>query len=122
VGLGVLDELAAAVFALTVFLCDDLLQLKPASNPCNHPLLCHCQEVAHGAADDPLPSCRWLGEAEYSSQGFRGRLQIPRQDSSTSFFSVEVSFNGRTWSLPVFVLTALKNGKKKKKKKNSSST
>ena len=29
--LGILDELAAEVFALTVFLCDDL-QLKPASN------------------------------------------------------------------------------------------
>jgi len=29
VKLGVLDELAAEVFALTVFLCDDLLQLKP---------------------------------------------------------------------------------------------
>ena len=28
-----LDELAAEVFALTVFLCDDLLQLKPASTP-----------------------------------------------------------------------------------------
>ena len=27
---GVLDEMAAEVFALTVFLCDDLLQLKPA--------------------------------------------------------------------------------------------
>ena len=27
------DELAAEVFALTVFLCDDLLQLKPASGP-----------------------------------------------------------------------------------------
>jgi len=30
VKLGVLDELAAEVFALIVFLCDDLLQLKPA--------------------------------------------------------------------------------------------
>ena len=30
VKLGVLDKLAAEVFALTVFLCDDLLQLKPA--------------------------------------------------------------------------------------------
>ena len=30
VKLGVLDELAAEVFAMTVFLCDDLLQLKPA--------------------------------------------------------------------------------------------
>ena len=30
---GVLDELAAEVFALTVFLCDDLLQFKPASHP-----------------------------------------------------------------------------------------
>ena len=30
VKLGVLNELAAEVFALTVFLCDDLLQLKPA--------------------------------------------------------------------------------------------
>jgi len=33
VKLGVLDEMAAEVFALTVFLCDDLLQLKPASHP-----------------------------------------------------------------------------------------
>ena len=33
VKLGVLDKLAAEVFALTVFLCDDLLQLKPASHP-----------------------------------------------------------------------------------------
>jgi len=32
VKLGVLDELAAEVFALTVFLCDDLLQLKPSSH------------------------------------------------------------------------------------------
>ena len=32
VKLGVLDALAAEVFALTVFLCDDLLQLKPASH------------------------------------------------------------------------------------------
>jgi len=31
VKLGILDELAAEVFALTVFLCDDLLQLKPAA-------------------------------------------------------------------------------------------
>ena len=31
VKLGLLDELAAEVFALTVFLCDDLLQLKPAA-------------------------------------------------------------------------------------------
>ena len=30
VKLGVLDALAAEVFALTIFLCDDLLQLKPA--------------------------------------------------------------------------------------------
>jgi len=29
VKLGVLDELAAEIFALTIFLCDDLLQLKP---------------------------------------------------------------------------------------------
>ena len=38
VKLGVLDEVAAEVFTLTVFLCDDLHQLKPAlasasSNP-----------------------------------------------------------------------------------------
>jgi len=32
VKLGRLDEMAAEVFALTVFLCDDLLQLKPASH------------------------------------------------------------------------------------------
>ena len=30
VKLGLLDELAADVFALTVFRCDDLLQIKPA--------------------------------------------------------------------------------------------
>jgi len=33
--LGVLDELAAEVFALTIFLSDDLLQLKPALKPSN---------------------------------------------------------------------------------------
>ena len=33
VKLGVLDELSAEIFALTVFLCDDLLQLKPAATP-----------------------------------------------------------------------------------------
>jgi len=34
VKLGLLDEVAAEVFALTVFLCDDLFQLKPAlANP-----------------------------------------------------------------------------------------
>ena len=33
VKLGFPDELAAEVFALTVFLCDELLQLKPASHP-----------------------------------------------------------------------------------------
>jgi len=32
VKLGMLDAQAAEVFALTVFLCDDLLQLKPASH------------------------------------------------------------------------------------------
>ena len=32
VKLGVLDEVAAEVFALTVFLCDDLLRLRPACN------------------------------------------------------------------------------------------
>ena len=33
VKIGVLDALAAEIFALTVFLCDDLLQLKSASHP-----------------------------------------------------------------------------------------
>jgi len=33
VKLGMLVALAAEVFALTVFLCDDLLQFKPASHP-----------------------------------------------------------------------------------------
>ena len=30
---GMLDALTAEVFALTIFLCDDLLQFKPASHP-----------------------------------------------------------------------------------------
>jgi len=33
VKLGVLDKLAAEVYATTVFLCDGLLQLKPPSDP-----------------------------------------------------------------------------------------
>ena len=32
-----LDDLAAEVFALTVFLCDDLLHLKPTSHPAATP-------------------------------------------------------------------------------------
>ena len=35
--LGFLDEGAADHFALTIFLCDDLLQLKPVSNPAATP-------------------------------------------------------------------------------------
>jgi len=35
--LGVLDELAAEVFALVVFLCDELLQFKSASHPATAP-------------------------------------------------------------------------------------
>ena len=37
VKLGFPDELAAEVFALAVFLCDGLLQLKPASSPATIP-------------------------------------------------------------------------------------
>ena len=37
VKLGVLDVLAAEVFALTVFLCDDLLHLKPVPHPAATP-------------------------------------------------------------------------------------
>jgi len=92
VKLGVLDELAAEVFALTVFLCDELLQLKPASHPAATPhpaatstnatLLHCCQEAAHEAANGPLSSRCGFREAEYSSKGFRGCLQITCQDSS----------------------------------------
>ena len=46
VKLGVLDELAAEVFALTVFLCDDLLQLKPASHPAALPNLAFAAATA----------------------------------------------------------------------------
>ena len=45
VKLRVLEEAAAEVFALTVFLCDEL-QLKPAPPPlfpCCHPIFHHCQ-------------------------------------------------------------------------------
>jgi len=85
VELGRRDELAAEVFALVVFLCDNLLQasfhhLLQASHKFSPSLLRHCWEVADGAADDPVPSCRWVNEAEYSSQGFRGRLQISCQE------------------------------------------
>jgi len=39
VKLGMLDVVAAEVFALTVFLCDDLLQFKPASHPAAAPAI-----------------------------------------------------------------------------------
>jgi len=59
---------------------------------------------------------RWLSEAEYSSQGFRGRLQIPRQDSSTSFFSVEVGFKGHE-VVACLCLDCFEEWKEKKKEK-----
>ena len=115
VKLGVLDELAAEVFALTVFLCDDLLQLKPASPCCHsrscccycHSLLCHCQETAYGAADDPLPSCCGLNEAEYSSQGFGDCLQSPCQNSSSVGLSFWFSSNQLFFFVCVFCASVL---------------
>jgi len=62
VKLGLLDELAAELFALTVFLCRF--------------------SVAHGAANGALLSCVWLNEAVYSSQRFRRGFQISCTDSS----------------------------------------
>jgi len=59
VKLGVLDEMAAKIFALTVFLCDDLLQLKPAPLPATHSAAVRffaiTSQTAHGAADDLVP-------------------------------------------------------------------
>ena len=88
VKLGMLDELAAEVFALTVFLCDDLLQLKPAAASDADPL-------RFFAIAKRLPSRRWLNEAEYSSQGFRGCLQISREESP--FFLI-LSWSGSSRS------------------------
>ena len=91
VKLGLLDEVAAEVYALIVFLCDGLLQFRPPALITFVPtasvrfsLLHHCQEAAHGTADDALPSCCWFNEAKYSSQRFRGCLQVPCKDSSFS--------------------------------------
>ena len=54
VKLGLLDECAAEIFALTVFLCDGLLQLRPGVH---QDLACACQRAAARRA--ALPSdCR----------------------------------------------------------------
>jgi len=58
VKLGVLEELVAEVFALTVFLCDDHLQLKLASHPAAGiaaSIFHYCLQVAQGASDGSLP-------------------------------------------------------------------
>ena len=61
VKLRVLDELAASLFALIVFLCDGLLNLKRVTKRTadpdqkKGPLLRHCQEVAPGAPDASCP-------------------------------------------------------------------
>jgi len=124
---GVLDELAAEVFALTVFLCDDLLHLKPAikddtSNPpprcCSYSIFRHCQMSAHRAADDALPFCCWLWEAEYS-QGFRGCLHITRQGSSCFPTRIDLMSNQmRSGNLPCSEERKKKKKKRKKRKEN----
>ena len=89
VKLGVVDALAADLYAVAVFLCDatSSTQASSSSYPlCRSPILYF--PTAHGAADDLVPSCGWVNEAEYSSQRLRGCLQISCRDSS---FSLEVS-------------------------------
>jgi len=76
--LGVLDELAAEVFALTIFFNPDLSRFQPRN--C-HPLLQHYCFSAHRAADGPLSSCCGLNQAEYCVERFRVCFQISRKDS-----------------------------------------
>jgi len=90
VKLGMLDALAAELYAVTVFPLRWSSSTQGSFSPCwysqscfCHSLLCHCQEVANGAADDAVSSRRWLNKTEYSLQGFGGCLQITCQESSS---------------------------------------
>ena len=75
VKLGMLTALAAEVFALTVFLCDDLLQLRPASHLAATPNLAAAARFFVITKRLPmelrmiLSSCCWFNEAKHSSQG-----------------------------------------------------
>ena len=110
VKLGVLDELAAEVFALNRFPVRRSSSTQASCHFqscyshhyfCCCPLLQHCYQLAHGAADDSVPSCRWFNEAEYSSQQFRGCLPLPCRDASF-LFSVRVRLSALSDHLLLF--------------------
>jgi len=79
VKLGMLDELAAQLYAVPVFLCDDLLRLKPAPLVPTTTTTTTIAATRFFAIAFQLPMelqmilCHrvvWLNEAEHSSQGF----------------------------------------------------
>jgi len=66
VKLGVLDEAAAEVFALTT----EVIGSCVTYYCCCRSLLRHCQEAAHGAPDDPLSPCCGFSKGEHFVEGF----------------------------------------------------
>ena len=89
VKLGVLDKLAAEVFALTVFLCDGLLQLNPASHPAAtpHPASSYPAAATHVfsiAKRLPMELQMILCHRAVGSM----KQNILRQDSEAAFKSV----------------------------------
>ena len=79
-------------------------------------ILLHCCQVAHGAADAAVPSCRLFNETDHSLQGFRGCLPLPREESpcghhwthpQRAFALSQVGANNASWAEkpPLFILT-----------------
>ena len=84
VKLGVLDELAAELFALVVFLCDDLLQLKPASDSAAQASSTVVSRFFAIASKLPMELQMLLCHRVFGSM----RQNILRQDSEAAFKSL----------------------------------
>ena len=90
VKLGMLDELAAEVFALSVFLCDDLLPLKSVSNPATTPTLADNAAIRFFtiAAKLPMELQMILCHQTVGST----KQNILRKDSEAAFQSLAKTF------------------------------
>ena len=71
VELGLVDELAAEMFALVVFVSDGLLQISVA---CSQVLL-HCRPASFGTPNGALLSPGWISQGDYLWKGQRRGIQ-----------------------------------------------
>jgi len=81
VELGLVDELAAEMFALVVFVSDGLLQIKDTDYHTCSEVLLHCQKTSSGTANGAVPHRDGITQGDHPRQRERGGLQGPGKES-----------------------------------------